>query len=298
MATSGGALHTPPSGPQPSNPQSAPNLVQFDPKLVVPSQTIYFQRNDQLLFQILTNGTGIIVKIDYRWLTPQGEIKEGELNTPPITGLLTVAIPLYEGWLLSFNAHLTTPPNGSVWTFMQCSVGRQAPTPGTSPVSGLIWQGYIPAFVTNGWPGTPSKEITDGAGTLRSVTGTTPAAGAEINEVIPLQRRWTLLSFRTQLTTSATVANRQPTFLIDDGGNPLFQSSAFLSEPASTVTPIVMLPTAQTAAQLFGALFLDVPLPLQLKASYRIRTITNGLQVGDQYAAPQYLIAEWGTWDN
>lgn len=271
--------------------------MAFDPKQVTPSQSLYLQRNDNVSFELLTNGTNVTVKINYRWLTPDGEIKEGEIDTPPFTAQLGFGIKLYEGWLLSFNARATNVISPGQWTFMQALIGRGEPAPTGVPINGVFWQGFVPAGFGNGWPGTPSKEVTDGAGTLRSITGTTPAAGADINEVVPTARRWTLLSFRAGLTASATVANRFPGFLIDDGTNALYLIRSSVAQTASQVNGYNLTP-AQTFYNDTQTQFI-IPAPglTSLKAGFRIRTSTNGIQATDQWSAPQYLVAEWPIWD-
>jgi hypothetical protein len=297
LATRDGALHLPPSGPPPSQIQTSPNLVGFDPKLVVPSQPIYLQRNDSFVLAFLSNGSNVTVRVDYRFLTPEGEIKEGEFITPPFSALSEFAIPLYEAWLLSFAARVTSGSAAGQWCFLQAFLLRGTFTGTSNPVSGQIWQGFVPNFTANGWPGTPAKEITDGAGMIRSITGTAPAAGAEVTEVVPAQRRWTLLSFRTNLTTSITVANRFPGFNVDDGVNSLFSARTNVAQAASAVDNYELAPGSQFYNDLSGNFLIPYPVLTALKAGFRIRTSTTALQGTDQYSAPQYSVIEWGNWD-
>lgn len=293
MATSGGALHTPPSGPPPSNPQSAPNLVSFDPKAVVPSQPIYLQRNDQIALFLFSSAVSPIVRINYRWLTPGGEIKEGEFDTPPIVNNTFLTFPLYEGWLLSFGARVTSGFAIGSFVFMQVFVTRT----NIQNIHALIWQGYIPNVTSTGWPGTPSKEITDGAGVIRSIIGTTPPAGADILESVPGQRRWTLITLNAVLTASATVANRSVLLVLDDGANLYYSSPSFLNQTAGQVQRYVLGQQPTTVAPVAGAIVLSVPVPISLKIGFRIKTVTAGIQAGDQWSAPVYTVQEWGLWD-
>jgi hypothetical protein len=288
-----------PPNPAASVPQTSPNLVHFDPKQVVPTQNAYFQRNDELVFQFLTNAVGITAAVFYRWLTPDGEIKEGELDTPPFTSSVVLPVPLYEGWLISFGARITGGLPIGGWCFLQVFMSRQVPpTASINRPHAVIWSGFINAAGFNGWPGGPAKESTDGMGMLRSITGTVPAVGADINEVVPAQRRWVLLAIRAQLTASAAVANREVVWQIDDGANIFFKGITTLNQTAGQVIQYSGFNTAPTPAQVTGDTFLLLPLPLALKNSFRIKTQTTNLQVGDQWTAPQYVVSEWGTWDN
>jgi hypothetical protein len=283
--------------PLPSAVQVSPNLAHFDPKNVVPSQPLYFQRNDRIFFNIITNIIGANVRIDYRWLTVDGEIKEGEFNTGPFNFTFTGALPLYEGWLLSFGAIQVTGPSQNVWTFLQVAIARAAPTGPPSTGQAVFWQGFIYVNSSNGWPGTVTKELTDGPGFIRSVTGSTPAAGADINEVVPAQRRWTLLSVRAALTTSATVANRSPGYAIDDGANTLLNARSSAVQAAGVTGTYYLTPGNQFYNDGTGNILLPFPPPIPLKAGFRIRTATTALQAGDQWTAPQYQVLEWGNWD-
>jgi len=293
----GGAVKTPPNGPPPANPQSSPNLVSFDPKAVVPSQALYLQRNDTIGFFITTNQTGCWVRINYRWLTPDGEIKEGQLDTGVFSGFIFKTITLFEGWLLSFAAQqFVIGPAGS-WAFLQAQIYRGAAEITLGDPDGIIWQGYVPGYISNGWPGTPSKEIGDGPGVLRSITGTVPGAGADISEVVPSQRRWTLLGLKATLTTSAFVTNRIVRVLLDDGANAFYLVGSSVAQVASTVINYTFTPGIPFYNDLNGSMALPIPSPTQLKSPFRIKTNTLTLNATDQWTAPQYLVAEWGTWD-
>jgi hypothetical protein len=298
MGTKAAALATPPSGPPPSNPQSAPNLVGFDPKGCVPQQTLYLQRNDILAFLLYSNITSQNVQINYRWLTPDGEIKEGQLQTGPFNLHGFYTLVLYEGWLLSFGLQQVNNPGAGAWCFAQAQIYRGTTAVANQYPDAIIWQGFVPYVTSNGWPGTPSKEITDGAGTMRSITGSTPAAGADISEVVPAQRRWTLLNFRAVLTTSAAVATRQVSASPDDGTNPFFTIRSSTTQAASLVYSYCLTPGSPFFYD--GATGIIIPLSnLSIfKAGWRIRTNTVNIQAGDQWTAPQYTVLEWGQWDS
>jgi hypothetical protein len=296
-ALPGGAPNTPPNGPQPSKIQTSPNLVAFDPKSAVPQQPLYLQRNDQLVFLIATNLGGFSVRIDYRWLTPEGEIKEGEINTPALFGASNVFIAgIYEGWLLSFAAR-TSGGQPGLWYYLQAAITRAPAPTALSPMHSVFWQGFIYANASNGWPGTATKEITDGPGTLRSIQGTAPGAGNEILETVPNQRRWTLLALRAQLSTSAAAGNRQAGFALDDGANLFYQIHSSTIQVASQVAGYCLAPGNQFFNDTQAQFLIPLPTVTALRSGYRIRSTTTGLLAGDQWQAIQYVVLEWGTWD-
>jgi hypothetical protein len=294
----GGAPSTPPNGPPPSAIQSSPSLVAFDPKLAVPSQPIYFQRNDFIAFNFNTNATNIIVRINYRWLTPDGEIKEGEFDTAPFTTTNFISFPLYEGWLLSFAARVTTGPALGQWCFMQAFITRSVAVGAQSPIYALFWSGFVYQFTANGWPGLGAKEISDGPGVIRTIAGTFPAVGSELQETVPSGRRWTLLALQITLLTSATVANRFPGFQLDDGSSPYFYCQTNVAQPAGQNFTYQISPGGPFYNNAAFGFILPFPNLLPLKVGYHIRTVTQNLQAGDQYSQPHYQVLEWGQWDS
>ena len=293
----GGQQNRPSDGPPPSqNIQTLKPAVSFLTNNVPPSQYLYLQENDYLQIVIITNvgAQGLIGR--YRFLTPQGEIKEGTFNQPTLTagGFTVLVVPLSEGWLLSVNLNTTNIVAAGQWTFAQMQITR-SPT-FTGNVFGTFWSGYVYFSASTGWPGIPSKEVYDGTGVLRSVTGTTPGVGAEISETVPNGRRWNLISLSASLTTSAVVANRTPMLILDDGANTFFECPSFNNQAASLSLRYSISQNQPTAAPVTGVVMLGLPGPVSLKSGFRIRTSTPGLQAGDQWTAPQYLVQEWGAW--
>src|SRR5208337_4239408 len=189
MATPPGVATTTAGNPPPSEIQTSPNLVQFDPKLVVPTQPIYLQRNDILVFTGITNDLAATIQVNYRYLTPEGEIKEGQYIFQASSPNIFFYFSIFEGWLLSFTIRQTDSVIAGTWSYVQVFVARTPPATLLGVTQGLLWEGYVPYNLSIGWPGSPSKEATDGAGVLRSITGTMPGVGAEISEVVPNQRR-------------------------------------------------------------------------------------------------------------
>jgi hypothetical protein len=294
----GGAPNTPPNGPQPSVPQTERPFVAFKPDNVPPSQAIYLQLNDVLFLRFLGNVNGVILNVNYRYLTPQGEIKEGVAPFTSQTNLQSLTIPLGEVWLLSVVIQAQTSGPTGTWTHIQLGIARGIPTVFSWPVQGIIWEGYVYNNGINGWPGTPSKESWDGAGVIRSITGTAPGAGVEISELVPSNRRWTLISFRAVLHASANVANRFPRVFIDDGANNCYLIGTSVAQVASTNVGYHFTPGSQFYNDTNASQILPAPDLLPLKAGFHIKTNTVALQANDFYDAPQYVVVEWGDYNS
>jgi hypothetical protein len=206
----------------------------------------------------------------------------------------TSIFPLSEGWLLGLDvlAAAGSPSFGQVWACLELVRGREA----SAQVLQAIAMGFITTRTPLIWPGGANLLPLDGPGHLRSIAGTTPAAGADISETVPTGARWEAIAFGGRLTTSATVANRFPRLTIDDGG-----AVPFIDEGE--------LATAQTASQAARHTWREglnaqinqvnfnggLPVHTFLLAGSRIRTVTTGIQVGDQWDQVQFLVREWLT---
>ncbi|MBA7547833.1 hypothetical protein ES705_40271 [subsurface metagenome] len=129
-------------------------------------------------------------------------------------------------------------------------------------------------------------------GRIVSITGTDPAAGAEISETVPARRRWRILAVRFSLVTDDTAVTRQIGIIIDDGTNTLLKILILSLQGLSTTRNYTLanFPIAETRVN--DDLFHSFP-PLCLSTGCRLRTVTTALQAGDNYSAPQLLIEEW-----
>ncbi len=154
-------------------------------------------------------------------------------------------------------------------------------------------QGYITDSGTVFFPGGENESSIEGPGLLRSITGTDPAAGVEISEVVPTGARWRLIAFRFILATDATVASRTPRISIDDGttvffrhGNSSPQTASFSSAYNGFNSGVGNISAASDSS-------IILPNPPILSAGYHIATDTAQLQAGDNFSSPKYLVEEW-----
>jgi len=154
-------------------------------------------------------------------------------------------------------------------------------------------QGYVAEGVDLVFPNGEVRSSLDGPGMLRSITGTDPAAGAEVSESVPTNARWRLLSVRATLVTSVAVANRLTRWIIDDGTNIFFYPDDNSWQGAgSTVNRL--LSSVQTRGTIGWDVNAMLPVhPVILFQGWRIRTVTENLQAGDDYSAPQLMVEEW-----
>ena len=140
-----------------------------------------------------------------------------------------------------------------------------------------------------------------GHGWIHTVTGTDPAAAAEVSEAVPTNAAWKLLSF-TVVCAQGITQTPTPAIVIDDGttanrryywpsGGQSASTTAthawFRGHDPSSAAKVSMTDT--------DAVFWNPNLPdgLILPEAYRIRTITAGIGANTNYAAPIFQVEEW-----
>ncbi|MDP2958506.1 MAG: hypothetical protein Q8N53_18920, partial [Longimicrobiales bacterium] len=161
------------------------------------------------------------------------------------------------------------------------------------PVLRLV-AGYITDGAALAWPGGQFEGFTDGAGLPRTITGTNPAAGAEVAEAVPTNARWQVKGIKFALVTDATVADRRVDLNYGEvavGVNEIIVEAVQAASASGVYTFYSLAPreTAFTVGQI------ESPLPpdLILFQGWSITTYTVNLQAGDNYGAPVLTVEEW-----
>lgn len=211
-------------------------------------------------------------------------------TTDRVATVLDRSMP--EGELLGVSARVSSGTSRDGWTYatIELGTGQGAGFQALDVLAGDC----ITATRRVSWPGSGLRGPIDSGGFMRSITGTTPAAGAELAESVPTGARWELVAFAATLVTNATAANRQPAIVLDDGANVFFRGPMNVNEVASGTFPNywsqgLLVSTGAPNNVVNGS----VPAGNRLAAGMRIRTITTAIQAGDQWGAVQYLVREW-----
>lgn len=280
-------MQTPPSALA----NSYQSQLALNPQDSVPPVQAYVTADTVLNISYSCAVAGLILSVAARILLPDGTVMPCLWQLPMTSDRSRngATFQLAEGFLLSLTAAASTAAGNYrcfVWLRLQKG-GNQVQ---------LLASGYPTQGRPLTWPQTTIENEGEGAGAIVSLTGTQPAAGAEISEAVPTNARWELLSFKYSLTTSATAATRNTSLLADDGTNVFWQGTQAGSGQAASLT--YQYSHFPGATQVAGQSVIDIfasPIGLQLTAGYRLRTNTLNLQAGDQYSAPQYLVREWLT---
>lgn len=281
----------------PGVPPDPRKLIHFATDGVPPPTQVYVDANDALFTEIWSTDVSPIVIMRYRILNPAGEIIQGQEQFA-----YTVAsrisqqfqVQLTEGFLLSLELQMdANQPSNRSRGQTRARVFILRGTKFGLFLSQVLIQGMIDAKSYLTWPNGLIEVTAGGQGFIRSVTGTTPGAGAEVNETVPQFTRWGFRTLRVVLATSAAVANRAVKLAVTDGANTLFVIESGFTQVASTTFAYNFgLIGARALANL--ALEHAIPFPqITMLQGYKIVTSTVGLQAGDQYSQLQYSVEDW-----
>lgn len=257
-----------------------------------PPIAAYVGKDD--LLQIMTacsQGPPLVIVIA-RTLMPDGTVKP---NIWPFTPnlqrtALYTQIPLPECFILSISVQILLTNSGRS-VFAAALLFRGGNT--SSNVAQVLCEGYVSPNQPLSWPTGVNTDSQNCVGNIRSITGTLPAAGANISETVPVGAKWRPISFQFTFTAAVAVANRDIVLTIDDGTNVFATIASNTAITAGQVITVAVLTSAFTNAPTANVFVLGNFLGLLLPSGYRIRTVVQNLQAADQLSAPQYLVEEW-----
>lgn len=270
-----------------------PPRVTFGLQNLAPPTELYVAPEDYLRVNAWSSIASAGVQLTWKLLLPNGSISSGLREVPSNSdrSLFSSDYRLTEGWLLSVIVNTTNPMDrGRVYVTVQ--LRRGDPAGGNIGYHALIQQ-YISFISIASWPGRAYEDAFSGRGFVRQFEGTNPAAGAEISETVPTNALWRFISLRTTLVNSAAVGSRFPRLVFDDGSEVFAEHLIGITTVALDTT--VLCWAAGASQQGAGGLSATagVANDLWLPEGYRVRTLTSGLQAGDDYNAPQLLVEEW-----
>jgi hypothetical protein len=133
-----------------------------------------------------------------------------------------------------------------------------------------------------------------GPPTLKVVTGTNPAANAEISDTVPTGKLWRLLSWAVTLAQGAT-QTPTPNLVITDGTNEVVGfplTSAAVS--AATTTRLTAVPgVTLTAGAGATRNYAPIPSGLLIPAGWKLTTVTTGIGANTDYGSAAIFVAEY-----
>jgi hypothetical protein len=263
-------------------------------------QALYVTGEDAIRVTAFNAAAGVTLALRGRFLPVRQSDKEPPasvgvfaLDLVPTTDRLAsrATQPLGEGWLLDWSlvASAGTPKIGQCFALVSLVRGGS----GAVLDFATLGQGYVTNNRRLSGPGSWLQSSFDGAGVIRSITGTDPAAGSEINETVPTGARWRFIACRAILVTDVTAPTRLPCLSFDDGALVYAGAATSVSQAASLTFTYHWgdVGANHTTSSLAG--MVSTAANLVLPAGHRIRTITGSFVAGDNWSAPQLLVEEW-----
>lgn len=120
-----------------------------------------------------------------------------------------------------------------------------------------------------------------------------PAVGADWTLTPTGLGTWRILSLTAILTASAAVANRNVVLVADDQTTTYFRLPALAAQTAGQVVHYDAFDGSSVSNSLAGDQLLDWPNGgLVLRQGHRLRSITTGIDVADQWSAISAMVEE------
>lgn len=261
-------------------------------KSLSPSARVYIRPQDLLAVSINNTAPAIDLIIGLQILRSDGQVAQVRFDlSPPTDGsTFNTTFELTEGFLLSA-AMFTNELCFLGQCFVTAGIQSDAPAPRAVRPLQLI-QSYIGEGTIASWPQGQLRLATDGRGHKRVVTGSAPAAGAEILDACPLHTHWDVHAIFLQLSTSAVAGNRQVLVLLDDGVTVYYEPVSLSLQAASLTFTYELAAHGQLTVVNNGVVLMPLFPGCEMRSGWRLRTQTVGIQAGDQWAAPVYQVEE------
>jgi hypothetical protein len=254
---------------------------------------VYLTGEDRLRLRTFNSFAGVELALEGRFLSLEGRVEPFAERHVPNTDrtLATTTHPRGEGWLLGaqIRASSGAPRRGQCFAMLDVVRGQ---TGAIQPLQ-LLTKGYVTDTTPRAWPSDEPEDSCEGPGVIRSITGTDPAAGAEVSETVPTNARWRLMAVFVQFVADANVANRNPFLIIDDGATTLLEIGSSTSITAGQTINLNYGAVGGNAAPGSNGHVISIPPDLYLMGGFRIRTATTSIQAGDNFGAPQLWVEEW-----
>ena len=281
-------------GPLPG-PAAPPPMyrMRFAQRDIQPPAAFRVTPDDSLVLGVRNALAGVNLACQARLWTDEGDIVFPEVRGSPTSDrvLHFTAVQLHYGYLVSaamWATGGTLPRRGQTYATMQ--VVRP-------PLAAFNWNlmmaaGYITGSKVLAWPYGEQEDSIKGPGMLYSIFGTTPAVTTDWTQVVPTGAVWRVRGIRANLTTSAVAGNRQVLFWFDDGATTFFHCHAQNTQGPGTSITYHGVPAIPYTAVINITQPVFLPPEVLLFEGWRFGVVTVGMQAGDQWGQPHFLIEE------
>ncbi|MGH2626574.1 MAG: hypothetical protein ACRDHY_07995 [Anaerolineales bacterium] len=263
-------------------------LGLYDPR------AYYTTGEDHLRVVSLGSVASVVLTVAGRFMGLDGEVRPFRFAHTPSTDRTTVTTHhgLAEGWILDCQVLVTTgaPQLGQTWVSVRVVRGLAT----TAELLSVLVQGSPTAVQPISYPGSPVRSTLESEPSLRVVTGTDPAAGAQISETVPTGARWQLLEWAATLVSDATAGSRRVRLEFVRGGVITMGSADPFLHDLSTGRDHFWFGQSRIVASVSvfdsGS---GIPMHTLLRAGDIIRTALETGAAGDNWSAPTMVVREW-----
>lgn len=167
-------------------------------------------------------------------------------------------------------------------------------------INGVVVQqltsGYIYSQKAISWPNTQQVDLRPGGGRLQRKIPATPAAGGDIELIVPAGEIWRVQDLTFLLTTSATVANRRVHITITTAHDLTVETWSNTDQTASTtrIYHAANYGVIQSEAS-DSDILIALPNPFLLLPTDAILIEAVNLQAGDQFTPDEITIEKYFT---
>jgi hypothetical protein len=257
------------------------------------SVPFYVDDRDVLAVHVWNNQVTLTLRIWARILDLDGIIQTVESTVTPATNLIhqVFRTPLIAGYLLTVGVYPVsgTPIRGQVWGII--ALER---TPSSNNLhTATLARGYITEFDSLAWPATKFDDSVEGPGYTLNITGFSSGAGYEQSWTVAASQRWQAFTVVLALTTSAAAATRQVHLHILSGATVLCDIPSETTQAASLTYTYYFGPFGYAPAPVGTNVYVALPGVLPVMAGWKIATLTDNLQSGDQYSTPSFMVSQW-----
>lgn len=277
---------------KPSGVTTRAPLVDLTPDVATPPGLVYIGRDDRLYVRAGSVLSAPVITLSGRLLHADGQIRPFSFEASSTASSIGIeTFDLAEGFLLGVAASMNQANvrQGVVWCEIGILRGRQA----DAQIGQVLASGHLGSDVAIGWPSARARRPDEGPGAIRDGQGSDPAAGSEASIATTSNHQMRYSTFRVELVTDGTAANRLVALEIVSGAVVLWRSEAHDAQTASqTRNYNWSLDGAFAAAAINSEYHGRIP-QMRLRGGMTIRTVTTNLQAGDNFGAPAFHRMEW-----
>lgn len=159
-----------------------------------------------------------------------------------------------------------------------------------------LTSGYIYSQKALSWPNTQQVELRPGGGRLQRKIPATPAAGADIELIVPAGEIWRVQDITFLLTTSSTVANRRVHVTIETAHDVTVETWSNTDQTASTTRVYHVANYGVIQSETSGSdILIALPNPFLLLPTDGILIEAVNMRAGDQFTPDEITIEKYFT---